>query len=303
VSDPLLALDHPLPLRLLLDEAMRQVRRHFRTIYLPVAIPLALFSSLMPFTQSLWMGGLSAARDPTPEMLAGLAVFVLVALLFFLFYILANGAMVVGAVEALAGREVSMSRAWKTLLRPKVFGTLVLTWVFTVAGFACCLLPGVFLMLRYAFVVPVMVEEGRFGWSALGRSVELTRHNPRNQLGTDPRVHVFLILFVGFLIAYAAAFVVQTPLIFVQQLLIMRAVAEGRRMDPAELMASMTWIQVPAQVLGTLAQTAVQLYVSFALGRLFFDVRRRREGGDLEAAVLALERRAGLAPPEPEPER
>ncbi len=48
------------------------------------------------------------------------------------------------------------------------------------------------------------------------------------------------------------------------------------------------WLQVPAQVLGSMSRVAVSLYVSFAIVLLFLDVRRRREGGDLEAALDAL---------------
>ncbi len=60
------------------------------------------------------------------------------------------------------------------------------------------------------------------------------------------------------------------------------------------MMDSLLWLQVPGAVLGSLAEVAVTLYLSFGLTLLYFDLRRRKEGDDLEAAVAALEARAGV---------
>jgi hypothetical protein len=46
-----------------------------------------------------------------------------------------------------------------------------------------------------------------------------------------------------------------------------------------------------------LAQVAVQLYVCFGLVLHYFDVRNRKEGGDLEAAIAGLV--PGAAPGSP----
>ena len=55
-------------------------------------------------------------------------------------------------------------------------------------------------------------------------------------------------------------------------------------------MARLTWFQVPSQILAMLTSTAVHLYVCFGLALLYVDVKRRREGVDLEAAVARLVR-------------
>ena len=60
------------------------------------------------------------------------------------------------------------------------------------------------------------------------------------------------------------------------------------RPDPAALMEGMLWLQVPTQILAVLGQTAVEVYVVFGLALLFFDVKHRKEGQDLEAAIGAL---------------
>jgi hypothetical protein len=49
-------------------------------------------------------------------------------------------------------------------------------------------------------------------------------------------------------------------------------------------------------MLNALATTAVQIYMAFALVSFYFDLRRRQEGGDLEAAIQEM-RGPDPAPP------
>jgi hypothetical protein len=102
---------------------------------------------------------------------------------------------------------------------------------------------------------------------------------------------VFVLLVVGMLLSQVISFTVQMPLVFVQQLFVFREAAAGA--DPNALLydARWLWLQVPATLLGSLAQSAVVLYLSFGMALLYFDVRRRREGYDLEAALDELEGR------------
>ena len=68
-----------------------------------------------------------------------------------------------------------------------------------------------------------------------------------------------------------------------------------RRFAIGNLMAGLTWVQVPTGALAAMAQAAVQLYVSFGLVLLFFDTRRRKEGSDLESAIEGLAARGAEA--------
>jgi hypothetical protein len=121
------------------------------------------------------------------------------------------------------------------------------------------------------------------------RSGDLTSYNPQRDWGSDPRVKVFLVIFVAWICSYIASVVVQLPVLSVQWIYMWREMAAGRRPDPTALMLKLTWLQVPSQMLGMLVHTAVNLYVSVGLALLYFDVRRRREGADLEAGIAALE--------------
>lgn len=281
-------LGQPLPLRMILDEAVKRGRRHFREMYLPVALPLACVTGLVPLMQARWMRHMISGRPDFSSFSGDMVLFVVGMLIFATVSVLGHLAMTVAAVDAVAGRVVSMGRAWTALLNLRALGTLVLNWLAVLLGSCLCCLPGLYVILLQTLLVPVMVEEGRFGIAALTRSADLARYNPRRTLGDDPRLHVFLILFVGFLLNYAVGFVTQLPAMVIQQVTMFRQVSSGRRTDPGELMASLTWIQVPAGALGALGQVAVQLYVSFGIALLFFEVRHRKEGADLEAAIESL---------------
>jgi hypothetical protein len=282
-----------LPFRQMLDEAVRQARRHFRRIYLAVAIPMALAAGLVPLAQAAFFRtALSSAGGGRvtnmPQVALGVGLFAAAMITLVVVSALSYGAMFVAATDALSGREVSMARAWRTMLRARIFGTVVLVGAAVGVGSVFCLLPGLYLGLLFAFTVPVMVEEARFGTAAMRRSSELARYNPHRHFDADPRLHVFLTLVVGAMLGYAISFAVQLPVMVLQQFIVMRDVAGGQRPDPAQLMVRMTWLQVPAQMIGMFTQCAVYLYICFGLALLFFDVRRRKEGLDLEEAVAGL---------------
>jgi hypothetical protein len=169
-----------------------------------------------------------------------------------------------------------------------VFGTLFLLALAVTLGFALCVLPGVYLGLIYAFTVPVVVAESRFGTAALSRSAELARYNPQRKFDSDPRLHVFITVMVGTMLGYMINLLVQLPFILYQQYVVFHDMAGAQKADPGEMMARLTWVQVPAQMLGMLTNTAVHLYVCFGLALLFFDLKSRKEGLDLETAVSDL---------------
>jgi hypothetical protein len=299
MSSAIPAHGEPLPLRLLLDHAVGVSRRHFRAIYPPIAVPLALASAAFPVAQALFMGPMMAqGRAPgTGQIVALVAVGLVAVAVFLVAYVLAFGSLYMAAVDAAAGRPVSMRDAFRRASVPSVWGTLILSWVGFLAGLLCCLVPGMYLAILWSLIVPVMVEEALHGTAALRRSAELIRYNPQRTLGSDPRAKAFLIVFVGMLMAYALSLVVQLPFIVVQQVYMVRQAASGARVDPAAMMRLMAWIQVPSNVLGSLVQTAVQLYIAIGVALLYFDIRRRREATDLEAGLARIE--TGAAPAGP----
>jgi hypothetical protein len=293
VSSPA-PLSQPVPFRVLLDEAVRQSRRHMKRMYPAVAFPVALAAAAIPVAQGFMMQAVPEAGSPRfPLSIVGFAVVMVV---YLLVYYLGYGALFAAAVDALAQRPISMRRAWGLMLRPRILGTLLLLTVAAGLGMMMCLVPGIYLGLLWSLTLPVMVQEGIFGVAALRRSAELTRYNPQRELDADPRFKVFVVIMVGTLIGWVVGMLVQLPMVVIQQVLMLRDVAGGQQPDPARLMAKLMWLQVPSQMIGMLVQTAIHLYICFGLGLLFFDVKGRKEGLDLEAAVAYLvESRFGAA--------
>jgi hypothetical protein len=268
-----------------------------KRMYPAVAFPVALAAAAIPVVQGFMMQGLPASGTSGPRLPgAGFAGFGVVMVAYLLVYYLGYGALFAAAVDAVAQRPISMRRAWRLMLRPRILGTLLLLTLATILGLVLCVVPGIYLGLLFSLTIPVMVEESVFGVTALRRSAELTRYNPQRQMDADPRIKVFVIVMVGTLIGWVVGMLVQLPMIVIQQVMMLRDVAGGQRPDPARLMAKLMWLQVPSQILGMLTQTAIHLYICFGLALLFFDVKGRKEGLDLEAAVARLvESRFGTA--------
>ncbi len=286
-SDPT-RVDRQLGFRDILDRAMGMTRRHFVAIYPAVAVPLALFGVVMTLPQT-WMlrsmqGG---AEGVSSDFIMAWLGTVGMGLIYGALFGLGGSAMLAAATAAAHGEPWPMTRAWAWVLRPVVLGTLILSGLLVLIGSMLCLVPGILAAILLAIVVPVMVIEERYGPSAMGRSRDLVRSNPLGRFTTHPGVQLFAIGFVGYLLSYAVSLVVQVPFIIAQQLLMLRSIAEaGPNPDPSALFrGSWLLLQVPQTVLGTLASTVVMLYLSFATALLYREVRRAREGGDLELAM------------------
>jgi hypothetical protein len=282
-------LAEPLSLKGLLDEALRSARRHLRGLYPAFAVPLAFVGGAIPLAQL----GFSSRSAPGSEeaTMHQLLVSLVVGFLAMVVYTFAYAAMLIAATDAVAGREVSAARAWIAVFDPRVILTQILVFLVTFVGLVFCILPGFYLGLILTAVIPVIAHEGRYGVGAMRRSVTLMSYNPRHTFAGDPRVRVFLLLFAGGLIGYAASFIVQLPLSVLMMVLMFRAMARGDQPDPEALMQQMIWLQVPSNMLGMLVQTLVFLYMAFGIALLYFDVRRRKEGDDLLAAADSLARR------------
>jgi len=285
-----------LPFRVLIDEAMTLTRRHFRAIFPSVALPVLLGTVALTVAQARWMAGMSrlGAAPAFPAVVGSFALFMLGVAAFVAIKMVAYGAMMAGTVDVVAARPLSMGSCWGFMARPRVIGTIVLGTVATVVAFLFCFFPAIYVGLLLAYTLPVMRDEGSFGVEALRRSGAIARFNPRREWSSSSMLKTFLMFVVGGLISYAVSFMVQLPFVIAQQVVIFKDAASGEAADPAVLMESLLWLQVPGAILGSLAEVAVTLYLSFGLTLLYFDLRRRKEGGDLEAAVAALEARVGV---------
>jgi hypothetical protein len=286
------ALTRPIPVKVLLDEAIRLLRRNFSALYPSIAIPLALL--VVPLTFLYFQRFTSLASFPREQVEPSDFILVMAGMgltfggLMAVHYA-AWGACILATMDAASGRPIQMAKSWLWMLRPRVIWTILLSTLAVAGSSLFCLLPGIYVGFLMSFVAPVMAEEGRFGVSALKRSAQLLQFRSRLSLGDNPIVKSFLLVMVAWVLASAVSMVVQMPFALMQQIFLIRQASEGQAPDPAALLQSMVWFQIPGTALGALSTAAVYLYINLGVALLFLDVRKRREGADLEAELQALE--------------
>ena len=278
-----------LPFRVLLDRAMVWTRRYLRSIALPLAVPLAVLNGLLGAVQA---GVLQQTLDPESAgsaaatgLTCGMVVLTFaVAAVSYLIY----SAVGAAAVDAVAGREVRPWRSLGFVVEPAVFGTLVLAGLLLGVSYLCCIVPILFVGPLLSLTVPAMVEEDRRGFAALGRSAELIRYNPQRRFLANPLTKAFVLLLVSFLISLLVALITTLPFQVAQQWMLFRDMGLADEASPPA--AWMLWLQVPGAVVSSFVSIGVGLYAGFGLALLFFDLRKRKEGLDLEAAIAELDR-------------
>jgi hypothetical protein len=273
----------PMPFSMILDEAMRRVRRHFRAIYPAVAIPLVILATLTSVLQALSFRRLTSETGSTyplgfsfGTMFVGLLMAAILGIGFI--------ALQKAAVDAVAGRPIDMKAAWRFAVRPAVLGTLVLQGLAIMASAMLCFFPFLFVAPLLSLTAPIMADEYLFGSTALSRSAELTRYNPQSRFSETPLVKALALIVVGVLISYAVGMLVALPFQIPMMIGIFKQAAAGKEPNMGE-MAKWLWLQAPAAALQTLANVAIYLYSSFGFALLFFDARNRKEGSDLAAEI------------------
>lgn len=279
-----------IPFRVLLDHVVVPARRHLRKTLLATAVPLALTSVAMAAVQVRWTQvALSPDPDNLDEYFTGLVLIMGISLVTLFIFFMAFSALMVASTDAVAGREVKMTKAWTFVLRPPVFLTLVLTSFFNLLALMMCFFPALYVVPLLSFTVPVMVEEKRFGLDAIRRSIELVQFNPTGRLAHSPWIQTLAVVVVGTLLTYAASMTVQLPFAIAQQILVFRDTLTNPE-AALENMGAVFWLQLPASLLGALTTSITWLYTTFGICVLHGELRRRREAPDLVQAIDELAR-------------
>jgi hypothetical protein len=158
------------------------------------------------------------------------------------------------------------------------FGLALLTPVLSVLAIAAGMLATVALViwmsLRYSVAVPVVVLEDHTPSESIARSIELTGGN----LG-----RVFVMLLFAVIVAYAAMFVFQGPFVVAS----MMAGPET---------TSGFWLTLGGVVAGSIASAFTGPLAIIAVAVLYYDLRVRKEGLDLQLMISDLGRPAPDAP-------
>ena len=288
-----------MPFRLLVDEAMKLTRRHFRWIYLPVAIPVSILFAALTVVQLAWMRGFQSAVSARSAvaLAGGCGGLILAFLVLVVAQSLAYTALAYACTSAVQTGKISMKESWRFVLQPRVVGTLVLVWIALGISLLLLFFPAIYVGLILSLVTQVMAAEKVFGFAAMRRSSQLVRYNPQRRFLANPKVKIFALFVIAVVISYVVRILVELPFAMFQGYSAAREVAGRGQVDPSAWMSRMMWTQVPSSILSSLVTTAVGVYTTFGLALLYFDIRRRKEGMDLEAEI---ERMAGgLSEPPP----
>ena len=306
----------PLTLGELLDRAWNLYRHHLLLFVGILAIPsiaMLIMSIVMQRLQPE-LPAPDAAEAVDPAQMIGAFVWmgagaVVLGIVYWISYAIALGATTTAVAELYRGRVPSISGsydgvrgrwgrlAWLILLLfLRIFGatflllviagfTIGLLAVFSpVAGalagmllFAAAFAVFVWMALRYAVCVPPAVLEDRTASRALARSVALTS-------GALGRVLV-LMLFTA-IVAYAGFALTQGPFI-------VAAMMAGPETSTA------FWLNMAGVVAGSIAGAFTGPLPIIAMSVLYYDLRIRKEGLDLELMIADLRAEAPAAEPLP----
>jgi hypothetical protein len=140
----------------------------------------------------------------------------------------------------------------------------------SIAGLLGCF----YLSLRYAVSVPAVVLENLPAAAAIRRSVALTRA----QLG-----RVLVLVVCAVIIAYASIMLFQMPFA-------MAALVVGPQS------AAAFWFNILSAVSGAIGNTLSGPIMIIGLALLYYDIRIRKEGLDLQLMMEALDGAPDLAP-------
>ena len=266
----------PLGIGEVLDVGIKIVWRNAATmlwIVVPIVLPVQFLSSLISVSAEDQEFGTTdpvtgeVTYDPDDFWLLATG-FIAVAVLGLLASTLVTAACFKAVGDAYLGERPAAKSSLGYALRRahSIIWVTILTWILVVIGFVFCILPGIWLYVSFAVAVPVLLTEGVKGRKALGRSKRLVegRWWP-----------AFAIILLGGLLTGIVSGVVSGLL-------------EAASLTNAD---SNTVSIVTSTVGGTVASALTTPFSAAFVTVLYFDLRVRKEGFDLQL----LAERIGLA--------
>jgi hypothetical protein len=253
------------------DRSLRLLLTRFGTLYLIsflVLLPLLAFELASPLLIETYGLILGSFMQLPVLLLLGLFL-----------QPLATGAILYVVEQEFIDRRVTVgaalgvaaSRFWALL------GTGILVGLVVNVGLIMCIVPGVLFAIWFAFASQTVVVEGLSGGEAMGRSKRLTE-------GHQGRVFGVLMLVVAiYAVGIAISFIVNSILPA------MEIVPYQDRRIPDPFDPGIVVIHWTNHFINTIVQYLIQLvmgtFMSIATTLLYFDLRIRKEGYDLEVAA------------------
>jgi hypothetical protein len=169
-------LPRPKPVEDLLSEAFDLYRLHFRLLLTVAAVGLLPVSLAKDMLVPLFAGAVS----PSASLVSAFLLLPVLGLA----QLLTQGALMVAAVDAIAGGEAGVLAAWSGALArfAPLLGTSILVAAGTLLGGFLCLVPGLLFWAGCLFVTPAVLLEERSSVAAVKRSLQAMRADPGRSL-------------------------------------------------------------------------------------------------------------------------
>jgi hypothetical protein len=262
----------PLSLGELLDRAFSYYRRHF-VLFVGIAALPNLCGLILQLSQIDATGRNPSVGGTVLWSLAAIVVFLLASTF-------SQGATVVAVSQIQLDRETNVREAFARI-RAQLGELLLLALNIGVRvglGFLLLVVPGVYLLLKYAVAVPVAILERNGVSASLARSGDLTR-------GHRGRIFVIYLLFM--ILAFITSAVWQLPTLFVGRM------ASG----PTTLGHLPVGAQVMALFGRFVTQSLVGPIATIAITLVYYDERVRKEAFDLEHMMRQIDGATPTASP------
>ncbi len=270
----------PMGLGDILDGSLRLYRRNFGQFLGIVAIAY-LPAVLLQLGAMYWIlsGMLNAetgsADDPAsmlPYLGGMMALLVGSAAIYLIAVPLAQGALIWAVSRRYLGKSISIGEAYRQVLRR--FGHLlvavILTGLATLGGTLLCVIPGIVVSFMFSFATIEVVLEDRDGVDAMRRSWQLVSYDFWKVVGT--------LVVLGILVA-AATYALSAPFSLIS-------------MIPSQDETAMTGVNLVSQAISSLVQIVLQPVQIVGTILLYYDLRIRKEGFDIELLAKAMGERA-----------
>gem|GEM_PF-902041 len=282
-----LRLPYPMGLAEMLEESLEIYRQNFALLFGLALIP-ALLSTVFVTISNLWLT-LPRARELEPLSIAAtvtsytytyialepllIAAMVISYILLLVTAFIGYGAQIWAAGQIIMGKSVGFGEAWMAVLKRS--GALLLTMLIAsfpmLAGLAlCCVGVLVTAVIFFAVLGQIVLLEGIAYFRAISRHVQLVYPN-----WEWARVLGF------YLASYVVVMLAQILLGWAGMVLLL-AVEIGREALP---LSAQLGVSALGQLWQQLANALVMPYWSVFLTLLYFDLRARREGYDLQVLL------------------
>ncbi|PYV16436.1 MAG: hypothetical protein DMG21_11775 [Acidobacteria bacterium] len=311
----------------LLDRTFTNYRRHFWLFVGIMALPQALIITLSVISQGAQarlmpiQGGNGAALPGAGYFVAFIGGSIVAMLAYFVLYSVALGATTFAVSEIHMGRPFTARAAYRrvrgcfwrlldlivtvgvrailafflvgmgTFVPVGLMGafagslggaTAALLGIITLVGVLGGMVLVLWFFLRYGCSVPALLLENLKARAAIKRSVTLTKGNVGR---------VFLITVLMSLVSYAVALVLEGPFLVV---FFWKTIKRHGQPPPF-------WITLGLNVSGGLGHALTGPLLMIGLVLLYYDIRVRKEGFDLQIMMTALDKEAPLAAAAPAP--